>query len=64
MTIAEEAPRSRVYCRLLDRTPSERSEDKLVFLVNVRPFELSARTIERFRCRADGHWWWERSSAL
>ncbi len=27
-------------CRLLDRTPSERSEDKLVFLINVQPGEL------------------------
>ena len=31
-------------CRLLDRTPSERSEDKLVFLINVRTFALFART--------------------
>jgi len=31
-------------CRLLDRTPSERSEDKLVFLINVQPNELFART--------------------
>jgi len=31
-------------CRLLDRTPSERSEDKLVFLINVRLFELSPRS--------------------
>ena len=46
-------------CRLLDRTPSERSEDKLVFLINDQPIELfpkstcsykntcSQRTIER-----------------
>jgi hypothetical protein len=27
-------------CRLLDRTPSERSEDKLVFLINDQPIEL------------------------
>jgi hypothetical protein len=27
-------------CRLLDRTPSERSEDKLVFLINDQPVEL------------------------
>ena len=46
MTIAEGALRSGVYCRLLDRTPSERSEDKLVFLINDRPRELFARTIE------------------
>ncbi len=31
-------------CRLLDRTPSERSEAKLVFLINVRPDDLLART--------------------
>jgi hypothetical protein len=31
-------------CRLLDRTPSERSEAKLVFLINVRPDGLPART--------------------
>jgi len=43
------------FCRLLDRTPSERSEDKLVFLIIVQPVDLFARTIERFRCRADGH---------
>ena len=30
---------------VLDRTPSERSEDKLVFLINVRPDEPFARTI-------------------
>ena len=30
-------------CRLLDRTPSERSEDKLVFLINVRTCALFAR---------------------
>ena len=29
-----------VLCRLLDRTPSERSEDKLVFLINDQPIEL------------------------
>jgi hypothetical protein len=33
-----------VLCRLLDRTPSERSEDKLVFLINVRTFVLFAGT--------------------
>ena len=27
-------------CRLLDRTPSERSEDKLVFLINDQPIKL------------------------
>jgi len=59
-----EAVVDRCLCRLLDRTPSERSEDKLVFLINDQPVELFARTLERFRCRADGHWWWERSSAL
>ena len=32
-------------CRLLDRTPSERSEDKLVFLINDQPVELFARTL-------------------
>jgi hypothetical protein len=32
------------FCRLLDRTPSERSEDKLVFLINVQPCERSAGT--------------------
>jgi hypothetical protein len=30
----------RCLCRLLDRTPSERSEDKLVFLINDQPIEL------------------------
>ena len=35
------------FCRLLDRTPSERSEDKLVFLIIVQPVDLFARTIER-----------------
>ena len=34
-------------CRLLDRTPSERSEDKLVFLINARTFALFARTRDR-----------------
>ena len=45
-------------CRLLDRTPSERSEDKLVFLINDQPVELfpersfyqndcSSRTLDR-----------------
>jgi len=40
-------------CRLLDRTPSERSEDKLVFLINDQPIELllknecSERALER-----------------
>ena len=53
-----EAVVDQCLCRLLDRTPSERSEDKLVFLINdqpVEPFprrlvsknEFSARTLER-----------------
>ncbi len=42
----------RVLCRLLDRTPSERSEDKLVFLINVHrtngsPERKLSRTLER-----------------
>jgi hypothetical protein len=32
--------RAQCLCRLLDRTPSERSEDKLVFLINGQPIEL------------------------
>jgi len=50
-----------VLCRLLDRTPSERSEDKLVFLINVRrtvvrrerKFLTSART--ESAAEWDGH---------
>jgi hypothetical protein len=53
-----EAVVDQCLCRLLDRTPSERSEDKLVFLINDQPVELfpkmlvrknvlSARTLER-----------------
>jgi hypothetical protein len=41
-------------CRLLDRTPSERSEDKLVFLINDQPVELfpkDARSQERVFAR-------------
>ena len=38
-----EAIVDRCLCRLLDRTPSERSEDKLVFLINVRPCVSSPR---------------------
>jgi len=30
-----------VSCRLLDRTPSERSEEKLVFLINDQPVACS-----------------------
>jgi hypothetical protein len=40
--------------RLLDRTPSERSEDKLVFLINDQPVELfpkDARSQERVFAR-------------
>ena len=33
---AYEAVVDQCLCRLLDRTPSERSEDKLVFLISVR----------------------------
>jgi len=56
-----EAVVNQCLCRLLDRTPSERSEDKLVFLINDQPIELfrkerlfleDARAV---RCRADGH---------
>ena len=32
-------------CRLLDRTPSERSEDKLVFLINAWPDAPFARAL-------------------
>ena len=39
-------------CRLLDRTPSERSEDKLVFLINDQPVELFARAQARSNDRA------------
>ena len=35
-----EAVVDQCLCRLLDRTPSERSEDKLVFLINDQPIEL------------------------
>ena len=42
-----EAVVNQCLCRLLDRTPSERSEDKLVFLINDQPVELFARTLER-----------------
>ena len=36
------------FCRhCLTAVLSERSEDKLVFLINVQPVELFARTIER-----------------
>ena len=34
-----EAVVDQCLCRLLDRTPSERSEDKLVFLINDQPVE-------------------------
>jgi hypothetical protein len=40
-------------CRLLDRTPSERSEDKLVFLINDQPIELFL-TNTRFKERSNG----------
>jgi hypothetical protein len=63
---ASEVVVDQCLCRLLDRTPSERSEDKLVFLINDQPIELllersfpqerlflkNARSV---RCRADGH---------
>ena len=63
---AREAVVNQCLCRLLDRTPSERSEDKLVFLINDQPIELflkNAGSQERVflknarmvRCRADGH---------
>jgi hypothetical protein len=42
---AYEAVVDQCLCRLLDRTPSERSEDKLVFLINDQPIELFARTL-------------------
>jgi hypothetical protein len=38
-----EAVVNQCLCRLLDRTPSERSEDKLVFLINDQPVELFLR---------------------
>ena len=55
-----------VYVGLLDRTPSERSEDKLVFLINDQPVELFLtstcsqralfrRTIDRSAAERDGH---------
>jgi hypothetical protein len=37
---ASEVVVEQCLCRLLDRTPSERSEDKLVFLINDQPVEL------------------------
>jgi len=50
-----EAVVDRCLCRLLDRTPSERSEDKLVFLINDQPIELFFKNARAVRCRADGH---------
>jgi len=46
MKIAEDDVASCVLCRLLDRTPSERSEDKLVFL-NQCPNGRSVRKNDR-----------------
>ena len=40
-------------CRLLDRTPSERSEDKLVFLINDQPVELCLRAFKRLSVQED-----------
>jgi hypothetical protein len=53
-----EAVVDQCLCRLLDRTPSERSEDKLVFLINDQSIELfltsacSQRTLAPKNARA------------